>query len=757
MKNLLLSILLSINIIPLSVIACGGYYPYPDERGVALLKPDGLNLRGFESFLYSGEETRSIEYIDTNLIALVEPAQVENLKLWSKRWDDKISLEDINRMIYLDGTLHDCLEQSGDDEAIEYIEFARSCNPYNRFYTSDWEYEDPNWGKNKQAKLNKSLEQLSKTSDRDLTQRYAFLAIRLAYYSTMPEQVESLYTTYFSLRKHKTIIDYWALYFKCLVTEDGPERNFGFAQVFAHAADKRFSIYQKYNRKIDIEKTLALAETDSERSAVWMTEGMFKTDKAFIHIEKSFTLNDSSQANEYLLLREVNKLEEWLRTPYYSGYDSWNNHDTWSDKTTESNIMQKRMKKDSAYAKKLLALAEQQYETLAISLAKAHLLQMCGKNKESLKVIEKMRKHPSINSEAEKQLDILEAVCLLESQKHGKAKLIDKAEKVAQEAVDSKNDKVLLTIARALEYRGNTTDAALMMSKIDQSNWDIFWISKLGHTSLYSSYYSDYYFYVDAEFTEEQLVELINEIEKNKGKSQWKFSSVEGDLSRLYDLLGMKYMRTDQIAEAAEAFEKTGDNYWLEDDKFRHYEKRDPFYTDFYRERDFYDRDTCTYTKTEIAHELHKLLEEANDESNPQRHIAYFKAANCYLNMSQYGNWWLMKRLWWSYNKQLFGLPDDEDYLTCKRAKTYYLKAKEYSPNKKFEALCLKMAARCVSYKQDSYFFADEKPEYRYSQNYNPDKNPYYIQLKNEYFDYYDEMISNCYSFDKYFEAGLQN
>ena len=32
--------------------------------------------------------------------------------------------------------------------------------------------------------------------------------------------------------------------------------------------------------------------------------------------------------------------------------------------------------------------------------------------------------------------------------------------------------------------------------------------------------------------------------------------------------------------------------------------------------------------------------------------------------------------------------------------------------------------------------------------------NKYYVQLKKRYPDYYDELMSNCYSFDEYFKTG---
>lgn len=119
----------------------------------------------------------------------------------------------------------------------------------------------------------------------------------------------------------------------------------------------------------------------------------------------------------------------------------------------------------------------------------------------------------------------------------------------------------------------------------------------------------------------------------------------------------------------------------------------------------------------------------------------YFLAANCYFNMTQYGNSWMMRRYFWTSNAFKTKLEDDEEYFNCLLAKQFYLKAKEVTRSKKFAALCLRMAGRCESYRMENL-----------SQN-QVKSNKYYLRLKKEYPADYEDLMSNCESFTRYFNS----
>ena len=189
-------------------------------------------------------------------------------------------------------------------------------------------------------------------------------------------------------------------------------------------------------------------------------------------------------------------------------------------------------------------------------------------------------------------------------------------------------------------------------------------------------------------------------------------------------------------------FTKVEDAHW-KSDKYTRYLNANPFYTNMFNEHQKTKADTITYNKESLTRALLKRLKSAQNPSNPKRAKDYFLAANCYFNMTHQGNSWIMKRYFWTANITPTKLESDPDYFNCDLAKRYYLKAAAVSKNKKFAALSLRMAARCESYNLAGKVSWKERF----------DANKYYKQIKTQYPDYYDNLVTKCGSFDRYFES----
>jgi hypothetical protein len=87
------------------------------------------------------------------------------------------------------------------------------------------------------------------------------------------------------------------------------------------------------------------------------------------------------------------------------------------------------------------------------------------------------------------------------------------------------------------------------------------------------------------------------------------------------------------------------------------------------------------------------------------------------------------------------------------------MKAYKNAKKKEFKALCLRMAGRCEKYRINAK--SEFNPAYEYGHSDEPyqdnyddwifAQNRYYQKLKNEFPDQYDDLISNCYSFKRYY------
>ena len=230
---------------------------------------------------------------------------------------------------------------------------------------------------------------------------------------------------------------------------------------------------------------------------------------------------------------------------------------------------------------------------------------------------------------------------------------------------------------------------------------------------------------------------------------QWKKQGVKKDLPRLYDLLGTKYLRQNKLQASLKSFEQVNDTLW----RSKHYYYKDyldanPFYTDFYSEHSPTKGDTVRYTKTEIVRRLLYYLGQVDKTTGKEKAFYHFQVANCYFNMTQYGNSWMMRRYFWTTAATHTGLEDDEEYFQCKLAQKHYLEAGHHGKTDEIAALALRMAGRCEKYKLydlNGDYQGEDYDGYIFS------KNKYYQKLKADYPEHYEPLISNCQSFTGYY------
>jgi len=775
MKRLLLFILILLSN-SASIFACG-FYPYGEDVRFSMYRSNFPVFKEFEIFQYSSNTFGS-----TFSEELLSPHFDENSILWSKRHKSNISLESIEEAIYeteridfqesASNEFIRLLFQLKDTAAINYLLFAKKCSALNEKISDPWERNDYAVMPVREKLLQESLKRSVSSADADLKKRYAFLAIRLAYYNTQAELVKKIYETYFAGEKSKNIIDYWSMYFLCLAEKDPVKVNYYAAQVFANAPDKRFMVQQQYNDSIDVAKVVQLAKTKQEQSAVWLLAAIRNPYKCLPYMKKIYAIDPSSKALAFLLLREINKLEDWIYTPYYTEFAPSVDESNWASGIESFDaIYKERIRKDRLYAGEVLDLVKKSnmgnvfYPELWKSV-KAYLLIMREQFQEALHEINAQKAFKNQYMLIKERSLMLNAFCEVAIQSKGNAYLSPDIKREITNQKEQKNYKFIFAIAKELEFRGNTTDAAILLSTLntnevnEDENYeirnDIYWRTRNGSYLVYGNFYTDYFDYLDYIYTTEQLKALINRVEHENGKdaySLWAYKRLHKELCLLYDLTGTKYMRKNELSAALYYYKQVPDSLWSTHPYS--YLDANPFYTNFYSEHAYTDADTIKYTKVKLVQTLQEYLKLAENPQTKDRDYYYFLAANCYLNMTYYGNSWIMRRYQWSYGQTWERHErNDIDYFQVNMAKQYYLKAKVCSKTKKFAALCLRMAGRCEKYKLIDLY--DKEKMYNSEINFEDhifESNKYYRQLKNQYPDDYDELISNCESFTSYFLA----
>ncbi|MBI1183347.1 hypothetical protein GC194_03690 [bacterium] len=762
--------------------ACGPFYPYGDDIRFHLMSPELFDNEGFKIFNYSAfnfyhkERWWRPEPEDLN----IELGKEMNAALWRAMCNNEPDLDQIIEGVYSNdligspalekNSFANYLIKHNKNELIDYLNFAKKCNSLNTLQNSDpWEKHDNHTHGMRQNLIKEASQQAAKCSNNDIARRYAFLALRLLYYNNNLESIPALYLQFFDLHKASNLIDYYAMYFYACALKVGPEKNFCLSQVFSFSPDKRFACFQHYHRHVAIDQTLKLAQTAKEKAAVWLLNGFENLSPALQNLQNIYKNEPNNKGLGILLMREVNKMEDWILTPYFTEFPpainaSGDDYNIDASEGKRNAFLADKIK----LANELIDFVEQIDYTKVhnpdlIMTCKAYLLFATNKYNESLQAIENILERQSPDSPIHDSLNILKLLCELGRQGNSACTLQNTDETLVMNLLQSGNQPKFAA-ARLLEYKGNTTEAAAIYAHMNTkrkyyNNNTVYWRTLDHHHTLYSDFYYNYFFYLDAAYNIAEMEKLINRLNQKDDKS-WEtqlYAPIRAYQSRLYDLLGTKYLRMNQLTEALAAYNKVNDSLWQSDNfPYKKYLDSNPFFTTLVSEHEHTTADTVTYNKAEIVKKLLEYIAMGNNPHHKNRAYYYYLAGNCYFNMTQYGNSWLMKRYFWTRNENRTKLPDDDDYFKALKAKEFYLKAYDASTSEKFKVLCTLMAGKCEKYRLAA---ENNSRQYRYYSLFGEDEessglmeNIYYESVYKNYPDYYKELVSYCVAVENYYD-----
>lgn len=758
MKNLLLFILLLLS--KTLVFACG-FTPYGEELRFRLVNPFAFaNYSGYQTFFYNANTFGdvSVEKMDYD----------QNVKDWYSFLDKKVPMLAIDDFLYHQSftDIHasssnlfiQYLYTTKQNEVLEYLKWAKTCE----YFTS--EQSDDSWersaDKNKITRANylKELQQkIQQVQSAYLQRRYAFLITRLAYYNFDFKVVEKMYERYFTNSK-KDFLYYWALYFYCFTDK---VTSLDLANVMTYSPEKRHAIYYHLRTKFSLKDALKEAKTNAERANAHSFLQMQNLDYNLEGLKKIYQLNPTNEQLDFLLLREISKLEDWIYTPYYTfnspsvgreesevgAYESY--------AKTHYRLIKKSEEKNRIYAKQLLAFVNQcdfskvkdkmLWEAMKIQLQfMAKEFHMCIQS-----AVKFEKKHT--NSEVLKEIQQIRLLALIANQKYGKA-IIPTAIHQELEA-NWENSYFMFAFARELEYLGNYPDAMAILTHInredrnyyDESSSMHYWLAQKPKGKGQIAWFGDYFSYVDYMYSAEQIETILTAIKQPKSSvfEQKKYKNLVHDQHYLEDLLGMKYIRLNKLKEALTVYKQMNQSYWKnnysawERDVYD-YESftfdKNPFYQIRYTPDFIPPKKHIEMTKPAILEQLIQFVDRAEDTSNPNRAMDCFYAATCFFNMSQYGHAWMMRRFssswYFSNSDDNMYYEDEKEYRTNEKAQKYYHLAYQTAKTKKMKALCLRM---------ENYV------KYVGTGKYN------YTEMRKKYPEYYSD-LSTCENLNVYFQ-----
>lgn len=762
--------------------ACG-FYPYGEEVRYMFFNPNLYGLDYYSDFFYSANNFYWSEEIDFTVRKInADP----NTLLWYQYCRKQVDTFDIQVAVYdlraddiqpnWDNEMVQYLFQKKDTAAIQYLQFAKNCEHLNSINSTLWE-------RNTDALDYKRLEmiQIARTrakqlSNTQLKRRYAFLAIRLAYYAGEPEIIQTVFNTYFENNAEKDILYYWSIYFKSFLEKDKAYRSFLMAQVFAHAPDKRPTAHLHYNKKLPVDEILAYATTEEETANVYLLAAVQKYDPALSYMKAVYANNPTADGLAFLLMREIGKIEDYVYTPYYTLFEPSVPENRFNENHPSIARILNRSEKDRAYAQEVLHFVQsvnlkKVSNPIFWKSAQAYLQLITRNYTACIGTINQLEKS-TLTDAQRNQLQMIKALALTAKQKKNAA--IIPAEIQNTILANQRNVQFIFALSKELEYLNNTTDAALLLTAITppwserteyidqderQSRNYMWWKSGKTKIRTYTDYFSEGFDYIDAVYTPEQIQSIITKLQQQSDTtdafSVFLLKGLRQQTPQLYDLLGTKYIRQNKLDSALNAYAHIDNKYWsrnytLWDDAPKNFDKN-PFYHIKYTPQFIEMHDTIRLNKYTITAKLIEYLHKAENPAEPDRDYYYFLVANAYYNMGINGYTWMMRRMD-GYTLYSTVYEDDAEFRTTRLAKHYYLQAKAHAQTEKFEALCVLMSLRSEENErtyQDIIHDREHEPGlYNKAAFYK-----HYNTLLTQYPAYANELLSNCESLDAYFDA----
>jgi hypothetical protein len=739
------------------------FYPYGEDIRFSIFNPENLNYSGFRMYNYTSSYFYNTDDGYSTNINII----TDNDLSWYNHCKKSVSISEIKKAVFeiplsefnikSKNLFIRYLYQNKDYETIAYLQFAKEAEKL--IQTSDdlWEYDNKVFDKLRNEKIEVAKLKIASVKSTILKKRYYYQIFKILSYT--PEsglKTIALFNEYTKKYKTSDFLDNWALYYRMNAEENDIKENYLAAQVFARGTDNKFNIQWHFNKNIPINQVLKFAKTNEEKANIHVLYSFKKIDQNLDNIEIIQKLDSKNIGLSFLILREINKIEDWILTPSYTMYLPVLREDYWEN-SNEQRILN-RVEIDRNYSLKLLNLIKKTDLNKVDNknfylLSKSYLEFLTKDYSGSLKTIKSFEKSV-VDINLKRQIDIVKALNLIANQEKDKAVILDETKEIIKNEFKNKNYSFLFAIAKELEFLNNKKDASFIISQFEGDDYetgDLYWKSKTGKVSLIDDYYYDWYGYIDAELNTKELESLVSELNKKSTNSfdEWKKNVIKNNFNKINDLMGIKYMRDDNLKMAYVYFSKVSKSHYT-NGLFN----ENPFYKikgymNFDKKQTYINLDKASVTLTLMNHlNLSKTIK------NKNRDLHYFLAANCYYNMTYYGNSWMMKRISWSNNLAESNMIDEKEYYTCKQAKELYQKAFNLTKSKEFKALCAYMIAKCDA----------RKNEYNLSQQY--EKN-YFIEqdvleklneksfrnFKAKYSNDYDEFISNCEIFSQYFNA----
>ncbi|MCB0706156.1 MAG: hypothetical protein KDC34_12630 [Saprospiraceae bacterium] len=220
------------------------------------------------------------------------------------------------------------------EETIDYLIFAKECEPHVKAGTDPWKEQARNVPA--MEELIESGTRLFKKTESDYIKlRYAYQLVRLAHYAGKYQEALDLYDYLMpkldlpQIEGKPSLIYYWLLGHKAgalLKTGKKIEASYLYALIFQNCPSRRQSAFRSFAIKTDEEwsQLVLLCRNKSEEATMYALRAHNAGSKAMEEMQRIYELDPTHPFLEILLLREIKELERDLLGLEFNDKKSYN-------------------------------------------------------------------------------------------------------------------------------------------------------------------------------------------------------------------------------------------------------------------------------------------------------------------------------------------------------------------------------------------------------------------------------------------------
>ncbi len=725
-------------LLPKKIVNACGFYVSPGEYRFWILQPDLTNTSDLTPFFFA-----STYLYKGDQFAGTQPHVADNIRQWYLEVKGRASARDIDSVLnnmppavffeisrkkIVSNTFLNFLKKTENKELHQYLvvskkveEIAANPDPWN----------ERNFPAAAIGKVIASAQILLNTTRSPfLKLRTAYQLVRLYAINGQPDLSKKMFDAFIAPAKTDNWIKTAALFQTAFA--DTSQADYILSKVFDRGNYNRVTCLVRFN-SANLPKVLSQAKNTHERVVIEAMKVFNYPGRSLNYLQNIYAAEAGYKELPFLLLREINKVEDWLLTPKVTDFSpavyNGNLYDWYYDYDAIVNY-----NNDKVYAKQLYhfvkrIINEKKNNSKLLPLFASHLAMLQGDYSTAKRLLEinDLRKLPE-NVQA--QISINRFLLQLEgetitSKTQADLMAILHSQKIKSlYDADIMKDQLILYTGRKFIEKGERAKGLMLLSKTRRA---------LGQLPIGS--YKNLY-QLTAEIALPTDYDEIIKTLKNKNKTRFeKFVSGEHfntpfqyynyydnddttcwNVNKLLDGKASWHIRNNELSAAFKTLQSIPNSYWR-NEPYTTFIGGDPFYLNIFSAHKISPEEKLNCNKREVIAKMLHLQQIA--QKQPDRAAwCYYNLANAWYNLSWHGKDWLIVKQWWSQTEDDYSNDDvtrtkfNDNYYGCMNAKVYYLKALAATKDKKLASLCCYLAGQCDQNFKRYLFLIENKGKY---------------------------------------------